>query len=101
MVIVGRRRVRPSRRFQTVKAIEKAKEAGDEERVDELRQRYDVNADELGEVTVKQIFSEGGWVRSQLPAPRARHRWRTSRPDAPAGTVRAHLIRSVLHPARP
>jgi MFS family permease len=66
MVIVGRRWVRPSERFQTVKAIQEAKEAGDEERVGELRERYDVNADELGEVTVKQIFSEGGWVRSQL-----------------------------------
>jgi MFS family permease len=66
MVIVGRRWVRPSRRFQHVKEIKEAQEAGDEERVDELRQRYEVNAEELGDVTVKQIFSEGGWVRSQL-----------------------------------
>jgi hypothetical protein len=48
MVIAGRRWVRPSERFQTVKAMQEAKEAGDDDRVDELRERYDVNTDELG-----------------------------------------------------
>jgi MFS family permease len=66
MVIIGRRYVRPSRRFQQVKEIESAKEAGDDDRVEELQESYAVNADELGEITVKQIFTEGGWVRSQL-----------------------------------
>jgi MFS family permease len=66
MVIVGRRWVRPSRRFQQVKEIKEAKQAGDGERVRELRERYDVDADEVGEITLKQIFAERGWVRSQL-----------------------------------
>jgi|tagenome__1003787_1003787.scaffolds.fasta_scaffold20855136_1 MFS family permease len=66
MVIVGRRWVRPSARFQQVKEIKDAKQAGDDERVQHLLERNDVNAEEVGDVTLKQIFAEGGWVRSQL-----------------------------------
>ncbi len=66
MVIIGRHWVRPSERFEQVQEIKSAKKEGDDQRVDELLEHYDVNADEIEEVTVKQIASEGGWVRSQL-----------------------------------
>jgi MFS family permease len=66
MVIVGRRWIRPSDRFQNVKEIREAKEQGDEERVEELLEQYDVDADEVEEVTTRQLFGEGGWIRSQL-----------------------------------
>jgi MFS family permease len=66
MVIVGRLWVRPSERFQQVQELKEAKAERDQKRVDELLDRYDVDVDEIEEVTLKQIFAEGGWVRSQL-----------------------------------
>ena len=66
MVIVGRRWIRPSERFENLQEIREAKEEGDSERVDELLEEYEVDTDEVDEVTTKQIFAEGGWVRSQL-----------------------------------
>jgi len=65
-VIVGRFWVRPSERYQQVKELKEAKAAGDDERVDELLEKYDVDVDEVEGVTLKQIFTEGGWVRAQL-----------------------------------
>jgi MFS family permease len=65
-VIVGRFWVRPSERYQQVQELKEAKEEGDDERVEELLERYDVDVDEVEGVTLKQIFAEGGWVRSQL-----------------------------------
>lgn len=66
MVIVGRRWVRPSERYQQVQEIKAARAQGDDARVDELLERFEVDADEVEDVTVKQIFGERGWVRSQL-----------------------------------
>lgn len=66
MVIVGRRWVRPSARFQQIQEIKQAKSEGDEARVEELLGQYEVDVDEVEDVTVKQLFSEPGWVRRQL-----------------------------------
>lgn len=66
MVIVGRRWVRPSERYQHVQAVRRAREAGDEQRVQELLAEQAVDVDELEQVTVRQLFGEPGWVRSQL-----------------------------------
>lgn len=66
MVIVGRRWVRPSERYQQLQEIKKAKAKGDDERVKELLEQYDVDVDEVEEVTIKQLFAQPGWVRRQL-----------------------------------
>jgi MFS family permease len=66
MVIVGRKWVRPSERFEQLQELKQAKAAGDDQRVDELLEQYDVDADEIEEVTVRQIAHEGGWIRGQL-----------------------------------
>lgn len=66
MVIVGRRWVRPSERYQNVREIKEAKARGDEQRVRELLEQYDVDVDEVEEVTVRQLFAQPGWVRQQL-----------------------------------
>ena len=66
MVIVGRRWVRPSERFQELKQIREAKAEGDEEKVQELIEHHDVDVEEVQEVTIKQLFAEPGWTRSQL-----------------------------------
>jgi MFS family permease len=65
-VIVGRIWVRPSERYQQVRELKEAKAAGEDKRVKELLEEYDVDVGEIEGVTLKQIFSEGGWVRAQL-----------------------------------
>ncbi len=66
MVIVGRRWVRPSERYQQLQEIKRAKAKGDDDRVKELLEQYDVDVDEVEEVTIKQLFARPGWVRRQL-----------------------------------
>jgi MFS family permease len=66
MVIVGRRWVRPSERYEQLREIKQAKHAGNEERVQELLERHDVDVEEVEDVTVKQLFAHPGWVRRQL-----------------------------------
>jgi MFS family permease len=66
MVIIGRLWVRPSERFQHIQEVKDAKARGDDARVQELLERHDVDIDEVQEVTVRQLFGESGWVRSQL-----------------------------------
>jgi MFS family permease len=67
MVIVGRRWVRPSERFQHVKEVRETKREGDEEKARELAEEYaDVDPEEIEEVTVKQLFGEPGWPRRQI-----------------------------------
>jgi MFS family permease len=66
MVIIGRRWVRPSERYQQLRELREAKEAGEDERVDELLDRYDVEVDEIEKVSVRQLFAEPGWPRAQL-----------------------------------
>jgi MFS family permease len=66
MVIVGRRWVRPSERFQQLQEIKRAKKEGDEQKVKELLEKHDVDVEEVEEVTVKQLFVDRGWTRRQL-----------------------------------
>lgn len=66
MVIIGRRWVRPSERYQVLREIKEARSQGDEHRVEELLAQYAVDVDEVEDVTVRQLFGEGGWVRRQL-----------------------------------
>jgi len=60
MVIIGRRWVRPSERFQHVKQIKQAKAEGDDQRVAELLKQYEVDVDEVEQVTVRQLFAPAG-----------------------------------------
>jgi hypothetical protein len=66
MVIVGRRWVRPSERYQQLQEIKQAQKQGDEQRVKELLEQHDVDVVEIEEVTVKQLFADPGWTRRQL-----------------------------------
>jgi MFS family permease len=66
MVIVGRRWVRPSERFQQVKEVREVKQEGDEQKADELAEQYGIDSEEVDEVTVKQLFAEPGWPRRQI-----------------------------------
>jgi MFS family permease len=66
MVIVGRLWVRPGERWEHLRDIKRAKARGDERRVQELLEQHDVAVDELEEVTVRQLFAEPGWARTQL-----------------------------------
>jgi MFS family permease len=65
-VILARTRVRESDRYLHVKELKEAKRAGDEERMQELLSRYDVEVEEIDQVTVKQMFLTPGWVRRQI-----------------------------------
>ena len=66
MVIVGRRWVRPSERYQQLQELRAAKEDGDDAKVDELLEQYDVDVDEIEKVSVWQLFGEAGPERVQL-----------------------------------
>jgi MFS family permease len=66
MVVVGRRWVRPSERYQQLQEIKEAKKRGEERRVQELLQEHEVDVDEVEEVTVRQLFADPGWTRRQL-----------------------------------
>jgi MFS family permease len=65
-VILARVKIRESDRYLHVKELKEAKRAGDRARMDELLERYDVDIDEIDQVTVKQMFLTPGWVRRQL-----------------------------------
>lgn len=66
MVIIGRRWVRPSARFEQLQDLRAAKKQGDDAKVDELLQQYDVDVDEIHKVSVRQLFAEAGPERVQL-----------------------------------
>jgi MFS family permease len=66
MVIIGRHWLRPSRRFQELQEIRAAKRSGDDDRVRDLLERYRVDEQAVAKVTVGQLFTTPGWVRSQL-----------------------------------
>ena len=66
MVIVGRRWVRPSQRYQQLRELREAKNAGDDEKVQKLTERYDVDVEEIDKVSIRQLFTETGWARTQL-----------------------------------
>jgi predicted MFS family arabinose efflux permease len=66
VVMVGRLFIKESDRFRHVKEVQEAREAGNQERVRALLREYDVDTEELEEVTVKQLFATSGYVRRQL-----------------------------------
>lgn len=66
IVLVGRAFIRESDRFRHVREIKEAREEGNEERVRALLNEYDVDVDEIQDVTVKQLFTHPGYVRRQL-----------------------------------
>lgn len=66
IVIVGRRWVRPSERFEHLQELRKAKKKGDTEKVEKLADQYDVDIEEIDEVSVRGLFANPGWARTQL-----------------------------------
>ena len=66
IVIIGRAFIRESERFRHVQRVKEAREEGNEERVRELLRQYDVDVEEIEEVSVKQLFTTPGYVRRQL-----------------------------------
>jgi MFS family permease len=65
-VILARTKVREPERYLHMAALREAKRAGDQQRMDELQRRYDVDVDEVDQPTLRQIFRTRGWVRRQL-----------------------------------
>ncbi len=66
VVLIGRIFIRESDRFRHVREVKEAREEGNEERVRALLKKYDVNVEELQDVTLKQLFAHPGYVRRQL-----------------------------------
>lgn len=66
MVLAGRKWVRRSERWVQMRQVKKAKQEGNEQRVKELLDRYDVDIEEVEQITVTQIFSRPSWERTQL-----------------------------------
>jgi MFS family permease len=66
LVIVGRYYIRESDRFRHLEEVRAARTAGDEARVRSLLGRYDVDVTALGATTVRQLFTQAGYVRRQL-----------------------------------
>jgi MFS family permease len=66
MVIVGRHWVRPSERYEQLRELRKAKARGDDQQVKQLTERYDVDVEEIDKVSIRQLFRERGWARTQL-----------------------------------
>ena len=66
VVLIGRSLVQESDRFGHVQEVKEAKSSGDDERMRSLLSEYDVEVDEIDEVTLKQLFTHPGYVRRQL-----------------------------------
>lgn len=66
VVLVGRVFIRESERYQHLQKVRKAQERGEDERVDKLLEKYDVDVEELEGVTIKQLFTSPGYIRRQL-----------------------------------
>lgn len=66
VVMIGRVFIRESERYQHVQEVKQAQEEGDDERVERLLERYDVDVEDLQGVTVKQLFAKPGYIRRQL-----------------------------------
>ena len=66
VVLIGRAFIRESDRYRHVQEVKEAREEGNEQRVRELLKEYDVNVEELEDVTVKQLFTSPGYIRRQL-----------------------------------
>jgi MFS family permease len=65
-VIIGRTFIRESDRFHHLRQIKAAKADGNQQAVDALRQRYEVDVTDVEKVTVKQLFAAPGYIRRQL-----------------------------------
>lgn len=66
IVIIGRFWIRESDRYQHLQEVRSAALAGEQMRVQELLQRYNVDVEEAKKVTLKQLFASPGYVRQQL-----------------------------------
>lgn len=66
VVAVGRYKIRESERFQHIKAVRQAVEAGDRERVDELTRDRPVDVTDLEKGSVRGLFTTPGAVRTAL-----------------------------------
>jgi MFS family permease len=66
VVLIGRAFIQESDRFRHVQELKQAQGSGDEQRVASLLREYDVDVEELEEVTLKQLFTHPGYVRRQL-----------------------------------
>ena len=66
VVLIGRVFIRESDRYQHVQEVKEAQEQGDDEIVERLLERYDVDVEDLQGATVKQLFAKPGYVRRQL-----------------------------------
>ena len=66
VVLIGRAFIRESDRYRHVQEVKEAREEGNEQRVRELLKEYDVNVEELEDVTVKQLFTSPRYIRRQL-----------------------------------
>ncbi len=66
VVIIGRFWIRESDRYLHLRQVRSAALAGEQLRVQELLQRYNVDVEEAKKVTLKQLFATPGYVRQQL-----------------------------------
>jgi MFS family permease len=66
VVIIGRIWIKESDRFEHIQEVKAAIKAGDQEKVDTLLKRYNVDVSEVTKVTLKQLFATPGYVRRQL-----------------------------------
>ena len=66
IVMIARLFIKESDRFQHVQQIKEARATGNQSRVNELLEEYDVDVEELQDVTVKQLFATPGPMRRQL-----------------------------------
>ncbi len=66
VVVICRRWMRESARWEHVHAIRQARAAGDEKTVERLLAERPVAVEELDKVSVRQLFADRGQVRAQL-----------------------------------
>jgi MFS family permease len=66
MVIIGRIWVRESDRYEHVQQVRAAVRAGDQGRVDELLERYQVDTEEVGKGLLRELFTSPGVARRNL-----------------------------------
>ncbi len=66
VVIIGRFWIKESERYLHLKAVRSAAIAGDQMKVNQLLEQYNVDVEEAKKITVKQVFATRGYVRRQL-----------------------------------
>lgn len=65
-VVIGRRYLHESERFENVQAIRDARRAGDDEQMQRLLKVHDVAVEELDQIALRQLLHHRGGVRTQL-----------------------------------